>query len=326
MVTELRTTVARPVDVVATGVRWSRRVVVGTLLLTLPAAALPSAAHDVVVLVLVAAGLLAGLPHGAVDHRVAARLTGWPTPAVTAVYAGVAALSWVLLVRLGAVVLLPVLALSLLHFALGELEVVRETTTWRPSRVAAAAFGIAGTGALILPLARAGGQLSGVAAAISPALGTLLAVPTARVGLAALWVVAALVAGTSAVRARQHGVLVDLVLVGALGLLAPPLVAFAVWFGGWHALRHSARLLTVDHPAASLVVAGRHREAVRALARAALGPSLAAVLVLAGLLAVTLTAADPVAAVGGTLVVLLALTVPHMVVVLWLDRRQVPLG
>ena len=40
----------------------------------------------------------------------------------------------------------------------------------------------------------------------------------------------------------------------------------------------------------------------------------------------TLTAADPVAAVGGTLLVLLALTVPHMVVVLWLDRRRVPLG
>ena len=133
-------------------------------------------------------------------------------------------------------------------------------------------------------------------------------------------------AGTSAVRARQPGVLVDLVLVGALGLLAPPLVAFAVWFGGWHALRHSARLLTVDQPAAGLVAAGRPREAVRALARAALVASLAAVLVLAGLLAVTLTGADPVAAVGGTLLVLLALTVPHMVVVLWLDRRRVPLG
>ena len=105
---------------------------------------------------------------------------------------------------------------------------------------------------------------------ISPALGTLLAAPTSRVALAALWVVAAAVAGTSAVRARQPGVLVDLVLVGALGLLAPPLVAFAVWFGGWHALRHSARLLTVDQPAAGLVAAGRPREAVRALARAAL--------------------------------------------------------
>lgn len=322
----IRTTTARPVDVVAGGVRWSRRVVVGTLLLTLLATPLPTAAYDLLVLVLVAAGLLAGLPHGAVDHRVAARLTGWPTPVVTAAYAATAALTWVLLVEVGAVVLLPVLALSLLHFALGELEVVRETTSWRPSRVAAVAFAAAGTGALVLPLARSGAQLAGVASSISPTLGTLLAAPTSRVALAALWVVAAAVAATSAFRARQTGVLVDLLLVGALGLLAPPLVAFAVWFGGWHALRHSARLLTVDQPAAGLVAAGRPRAAVRALARAALWPSLAAVLVLVVLLVVTLSAADPLAAVGGTLLVLLALTVPHMVVVLWLDRRRVPLG
>jgi hypothetical protein len=43
--------------------------------------------------------------------------------------------------------------------------------------------------------------------------------------------------------------------------------------------------------------------------------------VLVGLLVLTASAADPVAAVGGGLLVLLALTVPHVVVVLWLDRR-----
>lgn len=180
-----------------------------------------------------------------------------------------------LLVRLGVVVLLLVLALSLLHFALGELEVVRETTTWRPSRVAAAAFGIAGTGALILPLARAGGQLSGVAAAISPALGTLLAVPTARVGLAALWVVAALVAGTSAVRARSTG------CWSTWSWSAPSAPGSSAGrlrrvVRGLARVAHSARLLTVDQPAASLVVAGRHRGGPRA-GSGGLGPSLAAV-------------------------------------------------
>ncbi len=314
-------------DVVARGVRWSRGVVVATLALTLLASPLPARAHDVFVLVLVAAGLLAGLPHGAIDHRLAARLTGLPTMVVGAAYAGVAALTWVLLVEGGVVVLLPVLALSLVHFALGELEVVKETTGWRPSRWAATALGAAGTGALMLPLARSGVQLAGVAASISPALGALLAAPVSRWGLVGLWVVAATVAGVAAVRARHPGVVVDLVLVGALGALAPPLVAFAVWFGGWHALRHVARLLTVHEPAAGLLAAGRPREAVVALARAALWPSGAAVAVLVGLLVLTLTAADPVAAVGGTLLVLLALTVPHMVVVLWLDRRQrLPLG
>ena len=169
-------------------------------------------------------------------------------------------------------------------------------------------------------------QLAGVAASISPGLGTLLAAPVSRVAMAALWLVAAVVAVVAALRAHQPGVAVDLLLVGALGALAPPLVAFAVWFGGWHALRHCARLLTVDASSAGLVAAGRPRAAVAALARAALVPSVAAVVVLVVLVAVTLGAADPERAVGGTLLVLLALTVPHMVVVLWLDRRHVPLG
>lgn len=317
---------SRPVDVLSTGTRWSRRVVVVALLLTLAGSALPGSTRDHLVYALVAVGLLAGLPHGAIDHRVAAGLTGRPAVLVGVGYAFVAGLTWVLLVRASAVVLLPVLALSLLHFCLGELEVVRETTGWRPSRLAAIAVALAGTGALLLPLARSGLQLVGVATSISPALGAVLAAPVSRVGLALVWLVAAVTAVVAATRAHQRGVVLDVVLVGALGALAPPLVAFAVWFGGWHALRHCARLLTVDQPSADLVAAGRPAAAVRALARAALWPSVAAVVVLAALVAATVTAADPAAAVGGTLLVLLALTVPHMVVVLWLDRRQRPLG
>jgi Brp/Blh family beta-carotene 15,15'-monooxygenase len=36
---------------------------------------------------------------------------------------------------------------------------------------------------------------------------------------------------------------VDLVLLLALSFFAPPLVAFAVYFGFWHAIRHTARLV-----------------------------------------------------------------------------------
>ena len=35
----------------------------------------------------------------------------------------------------------------------------------------------------------------------------------------------------------------DLILLAILSLLAPPLIAFAVYFGCWHAVRHTARLV-----------------------------------------------------------------------------------
>lgn len=308
------------VDVMAAGVRWSRRLVVVTLVLSLAAAGLTDAEHDIFVLVLVTAGLLAGLPHGSVDHRLAASLTGWPLPLVATAYAGVAALTWVLLATTGPVALVAVLGLSLVHFALGETEVLRATTSWRPARAVSVAVSIAGTGALLLPLARSGDQLSAVAASISPELGGLLAAWPARVALVVAWTGAAALVVVAATRARQRAVVLDVVLIGALGALAPPLVSFAVWFGGWHALRHCARLLCVDPRSAVLVQSGQLRRAVGGLVRVAVGPTLVAVLVLAALLVATITSADVPGAIASTLLVLLALTVPHMVVVVGMDR------
>lgn len=314
-----------PVGALAVGSRWSRWIVGATVVLTLATATLPQAALDDVTLLLVAIGLLAGLPHGSVDHRIAAELTGWPIPVVGGVYAALALLTWALLAVAGPIAIIAVVALSLAHFGLGELEVVRQTTGWRPSPFVSTAVAVAGTGALLLPLVRSGRQFSEVAAAISPELGVLLANAPVRIVLVGVWTIAAVVAAAAALRARQRVVVLDLVLVGALGAIAPPLVAFAVWFGGWHALRHCARLLSVDVRTADLLAIGRPRRAVIALARLAAWPTLAAVVVLAGLVAATVTASDPVAATGATLLVLLALTVPHMVVVMWLDRRQ-PVG
>ena len=62
------------------------------------------------------------------------------------------------------------------------------------------------------------------------------------------WVPLAAVAVSAALLAGRRGSALDVILIGALGLLTPPLAAFAVWFGGWHSLRHSARMLTRDTP------------------------------------------------------------------------------
>lgn len=278
-----------------------------------------------IALVIAGLGFLAGVPHGAVDHLMAKRLTGGtPILVVASVYAGTASAAWVLMQHGGPVALLVVVVMSALHFGLGELEVARQLTGWRPSRLAAAAIVVAGSGALMLPLARSGDQLAGVATAVSPGLAALISAASVQTGLVVTWVVAACIAVIASLLSGHRAVALDIVLIGALGLVAPPLVAFAVWFGGWHALRHTARMLTVEPGCAALLTDGRRQAATLRLVRLAALPSLAALTAVVALGWLTVAAPDPTALLAEVLRLLLALTVPHMMVVLWLDRATDP--
>ncbi|SDF80729.1 beta-carotene 15,15'-monooxygenase, Brp/Blh family [Halorubrum xinjiangense] len=115
----------------------------------------------------------------------------------------------------------------------------------------------------------------------------------------------------------------ELAVLWAWFLLAAPVFAIGVYFAVWHALRHVGRLVLVDPEAASVASAG---DAVGALAR--FGRD-AAPLTLGGFLvvgAVGISVPAGVAAPGDllavSLVAIAAMTLPHVVVVAWLDRRQ----
>lgn len=115
----------------------------------------------------------------------------------------------------------------------------------------------------------------------------------------------------------------ELAVLWAWFLLAAPVFAIGVYFALWHALRHVGRLVLVDPEAASAASAG---DAVGALAR--FGRD-AAPLTLGGFLvvgAVGVAVPAGVAAPGDllavSLVAIAAMTLPHVVVVAWLDRRQ----
>ncbi len=126
-------------DPLAVAATWSRWLVVGTVVVAgghvvgLPAMTAPIA------LVVAVVGLVAGVPHGAADHVMATRLAGGrPMPLVVGAYAGVAVAAWALLQWAGPIALVLVVSLSALHFGLGELEVSRQLTGWRPPPVVAA--------------------------------------------------------------------------------------------------------------------------------------------------------------------------------------------
>jgi len=111
----------------------------------------------------------------------------------------------------------------------------------------------------------------------------------------------------------------DIALLAALASVAPPLVAFAVYFGCWHAMRHTARLSSLLPKSIAAYEAGK---SVKAFTNAvipglpALVGTLIFVLVLAGF------AKDNVSDsfLWLTLVTIWALTVPHMIVTAKLDR------
>lgn len=301
--------------------RWSRWLIFAAVVVSSAHFAGLPAITGPVALVVAGFGFLAGVPHGAADQVMAVRLSGGRSMVVIgALYAGVAALVWAALEWGGLVPLLLIVALSAVHFGLGELQVCRQLTGWRPTRLIAGAIAIAGCGALLLPLARSGAELTSVATAISPALAPVIAGRPLEMTLTVMWLSAALVAVIASLWSGHLGVALDIVLVGALGLFAPPLVAFAVWFGGWHAMRHCARMLTVEPDCAALMDSGQSRAAVLRLIRLAAWPSIAALTTVLVLGWITMTASDPAVVVAEILRLLLALTVPHMVVVWWLDR------
>jgi len=110
----------------------------------------------------------------------------------------------------------------------------------------------------------------------------------------------------------------DIALLLALALIAPPLIAFAVYFGCWHAMRHTARLsLTLDSSQRAFASGDSQRAFTRAVIPGL--PALAGTFLIAGVLAL----------MGNefnddffwmALVIVWALTVPHMAVTAKLDR------
>ena len=301
----VRTRERRPTEVGEVLLEGAHRLSVSVLVLALAAGLVaPDLLRSAGPGLLVAAGVL-GLPHGAVDHLAwgwARGEVGRPRPVVVAVYAAAAALA------VGAALLAPVpallllLALSAAHFAEGEVG-------WHRLRGASGCWpagAAVGLSVVALPLLLRPEQVRPLLATLDPALPGVLLRPEVRVPVLTLTVVL-IVAGAVGAR-RNPARLSELALLVAVAAVLPPLAAFAAWFAGWHAVRHTARLVRLDPRSTADLAAGRVAAPLRRFARSAAVPSAVAVagtLALGGLVGLT----------GGLLVALLALTVPHTAVV-----------
>jgi Brp/Blh family beta-carotene 15,15'-monooxygenase len=289
--------------------------------------------------------VLFGLPHGAVDHLVPGRMADRITLPQGMVLVGVGyavamaayGLVWWAAPALAAVAFI---AVTLLHWGQGDLYTLLRWADCayydRRLRRAVAVL-LRGSMPMLVPLVghpAAYGEVLGVFVTVvggdAAALPPVGATPV-RAGVVVLLAAGGLLTAWWGLRwAQRHGRwqpvatdLGELALLSVWFLTVPPILAVGVYFTMWHALRHLGRLAEVSPVTRPALAAGAWARAVGHMLWDAL-PLTAVSLV--GFAAVwLLLPRGPTGAMsllGFYLVGIAILTVPHVGVVTWMDRRQ----
>ena len=291
---------------------------------------------------LLASVAVLGLPHGAVDHLTPARArsrraTVHDMGVVGLLYAalgGVYALLWFVFPVAAFVVFI---GLTWLHWGQGEVHglgaVAGVDHLETPAQRALTALA-RGTLPMLVPLVAFPGEYRFVAETLVGLFGgslgplTVAFTPTGRLVVALL--VGGLLAGSLALGYLRAGSLRGWALdAGEMGLLVAffalvePILAVGLYFTCWHALRHVGRLLVLDPDARAALADGRVSAALTRFTRDATPLTLASLALLGGLaLLVPASPAGLADLVGLYLVLIAALTLPHVAVVADLDRTQ----
>lgn len=244
--------------------------------------------------------LAIGIPHGAVDHLItiprSSKLRFYRFIALYVVAAVIAAL---LILKWNVIGFQIVVVMSALHFGFGDASFLAESGARKASRVTEIAYALAaGTLPVLLPLVN------------SKSTSALERVNHHLVNWAqgfdhGLEIIVWCVAGFAAlllIREKRWRDLLDIAALALLATIAPPLVAFAVYFGCWHATRHTARLTLLLKPS---------QTPLWSAFKAGL-PALLGTLVAAAALALFSKGGFSSTLLWSLLVVIWALTVPHM--------------
>jgi Brp/Blh family beta-carotene 15,15'-monooxygenase len=271
-----------------------------------------------IVLALVA--LTIGIPHGAVDHLISVPKKS-PLKMSLFVIAYLAVVGVAIWAILSANLLgfQLVVFMSAVHFGLGdaafvaEIDKIKATSRSFPRVAFIVASGFT---PVIIPLVSS--QSAQALAAVNPRLVNWTSGLAPALFTTMLVLVAATIGWMLFIKRFQEAI--DLALLLLLVLVAPPLVAFALYFGLWHALRHTGRISLELPKSRELIDRGDSKRAfVRAFTAGA--PALAMVLVFTIVLGFARGFNLSQDLLWYLLVVIWALTVPHMALTLRLDAK-----
>jgi len=262
--------------------------------------------------------LAIGIPHGALDHLVTLPKSEPKKMALfIAVYVAVAIVAVIGILNFNIVGFIIVLFMSAIHFGIGDAAFINEIDKRAGrSKKLNRWFYIpaAGFTPVFIPLVNSASTEA--LASVNPALINWHQGLDSQI-LITITVFAILAIGVMVFDQRYRDAL-DLTVLLLLAHLAPPLIAFAVYFGCWHAMRHTARLTLSLPRCVENIAQGMLRNAFSNAVIPGL-PALVGTFVVAGILALSgRDFTDDFFWMA--LVVVWALTVPHMMVTARLDR------
>ena len=262
--------------------------------------------------------LAIGIPHGALDHLVTLPKAQPIKMAIfIASYVAIAIIAVIAILKFNVIGFILVLFMSAVHFGIGDAAFISEID--RRSNITTKLnrwfyIPAAGFTPVFIPLVNSASTRA--LESVNPALidwhhGWDLEIINGVTTFTTVSIVVMIIGK----RFREG---IDLALLLVLALIAPPLIAFAIYFGCWHAMRHTARL-TLSLPKS---IEHLNQSSGRKAFMSAVIPGLPA-------LVGTFVVAAVMALSGQdfsdeffwmALVVVWALTVPHMVVTAKLDR------
>ena len=254
--------------------------------------------------------LTVGIPHGAVDHLIAVpKLFSLRMGAFLIGYLSVVGIAiWLMLLEplLGFQV---IVLLSAVHFGVGDasfyMELYRRLGKSGFPRIVYALA--AGSTPVIIPLVNT--TTNQALTAVNSELLNWAGNNTKS--LLVICISVNLGASVFLASKKFFGPTADLLLLLTVACIAPPLVAFALYFGLWHALRHTARLTLEYGPSLKMHSEGKTWNSFWVAVRAGL-PAVAIVLAFTVFLAVGRVSLSDNTMLWYLLVVTWALTVPHM--------------
>jgi Brp/Blh family beta-carotene 15,15'-monooxygenase len=269
-------------------------------------------------LVLATIALGIGIPHGAMDHLVTLPKSAPVRMAIfVIIYVAIALLAIYAILRWNVWGFFFVVVMSAIHFGIGDAAFLSEKDSLDGSSRSSAWFYAPAAGLLPVAIPLVNSRSTDALEKVNSALIDWHRGYTTEI----LILVAAVTALSllALLQRKRFRDALDIALLAALASFAPPLVAFAIYFGCWHAMRHSARLTSLLPNSESAYLRGRPGQAFIAAVIPGL-PALVGtfifVVILAGFAQQDLS--DKF--LWLTLVTIWALTVPHMIVTARLDR------